>query len=145
MRQPGQGGDADKHVVVRDLRQELLLAEAAHFAKVKGRPAGTVAVEETGTQDVGGPKRLLEGGEDQEEEDLERKRRRVLEETRDIDADSEDDGEDDSSDDDDRWVTLISLCPPAWSDSKKGDRSAEQIYVLSPGSSVQCQWWPRHL
>jgi protein CWC15 len=44
-------------------------------------------------------KRQLED-EDGEEEDLDTKRRRVLEETRDIDADSDDTGEDDSSEDD---------------------------------------------
>jgi protein CWC15 len=46
----------------------------------------------------GTAKRQLEGGD--EEENLEVKRRKILEETRDIDADSEDDGEDDSSEDD---------------------------------------------
>jgi protein CWC15 len=45
-------------------------------------------------------KRQLENGDGDEEEDPVAKRRRVLEETRDIDADSEDDGEGDSSEDD---------------------------------------------
>ena len=36
-RQPGQGGVADPEQ--RDLRAELLKAEAAHFAKKKGIPA----------------------------------------------------------------------------------------------------------
>jgi protein CWC15 len=49
-------------------------------------------------------KRQLENSDGDEEEDPVAKRRRVLEETRDIDADSEDDGEDDSSEDD-RLVT----------------------------------------
>ncbi|EKD21240.1 uncharacterized protein L3040_000718 [Drepanopeziza brunnea f. sp. 'multigermtubi'] len=98
VRQPGQGGDADKNVVVRDLRAELLQAEAAHFAKVKGGPAPAVIEEKAGTEDVGGVKRMLEGGEG--EEDPEAKRRRVLEETRDIDADSEEEDEEDSSEDD---------------------------------------------
>jgi protein CWC15 len=51
-------------------------------------------------------KRQLENGD--EEEDVDAKRRRILEETRDIDADSENDEEDDSSDDD-RWASHL-LC-----------------------------------
>ena len=46
------------------------------------------------------PKRQLENSDGEEEEDPEAKRRRILEETRDIDADSDDAGEDDSSEDD---------------------------------------------
>lgn len=91
-RKPGQGGDADHQV--RDLRAELLQAEAAHFAKVKGGPVPAEPEPATNTA-----KRQLENG-DEEEEDLEAKRRRILEETRDIDADSDDSGEDDSSEDD---------------------------------------------
>jgi protein CWC15 len=60
-----------------------------------------VIEEKAGNEDVGGAKRMLEGGEG--EEDPEAKRRRVLEETRDIDADSEEEDEEDSSEDD-RWV-----------------------------------------
>lgn len=45
-------------------------------------------------------KRQLEDGDAGDEEDPEAKRRRILEETREIDAESEDDGEDDSSEDD---------------------------------------------
>jgi protein CWC15 len=92
-RKPGQGGDADHQV--RDLRAELLQAEAAHFAKIKGGPVPAEPEPATNTA-----KRQLEDGEDQEEEDPEAKRRRILEETRDIDADSDGDGEDDSSEDD---------------------------------------------
>lgn len=47
----------------------------------------------------GGVKRQLENGE-VGEEDVDAKRRRILEESRDIDADSEEDGDEDSSDDD---------------------------------------------
>lgn len=95
VRKPGQGGDADNQV--RDLRAELLQAEAAHFAKVKGGPVP--ALPETDGEDavMGGTKRQLEDGD---AEDIDAKRRRVLEETRDIDADSEED-EEDSSDDSD--------------------------------------------
>jgi protein CWC15 len=91
-RKPGQGGDADHQV--RDLRAELLQAEAAHFAKVRGGPVPAEPEPATNTT-----KRQLENGKD-EEEDPEAKRRRILEETRDIDADSDDAGEDDSSEDD---------------------------------------------
>ncbi|KAH6712226.1 Pre-mRNA-splicing factor Cwf15/Cwc15 [Leptodontidium sp. MPI-SDFR-AT-0119] len=95
VRQPGQGGDADHEV--RDLRAELLAAEAAHFAKVKGGPTPTPSVAESKVQ-TNSAKRQLENGD--EEEDVDAKRRRILEETRDIDADSENEEEDDSSDDD---------------------------------------------
>lgn len=79
------------------MRAELLQAEAAHFAKTKGGPAP--AIEEA--QAAANPlKRQIENGSAEDEEDLEAKRRRILEETRDIDADSDDAGESDSSDDD---------------------------------------------
>ncbi|PBP26653.1 hypothetical protein BUE80_DR002391 [Diplocarpon rosae] len=102
VRQPGQGGDADHGV--RDLRAELLEAEAAHFAKVKGGPAPVIEEKRV---EAGREKRLLEEGEG--EEDPEAKRRRILEETRDIDADSEEDEEDstdDDSDDEDETAEL---------------------------------------
>ncbi|PSS12687.1 hypothetical protein M430DRAFT_126445 [Amorphotheca resinae ATCC 22711] len=95
LRKPGQGGDADRQA--RDLRAELLEAEAAHFAKIKGGPAPTPETAEPSTNQA---KRQLEDGGMGDEEDPEAKRRRILEETRDIDAESEDDGEDDSSEDD---------------------------------------------
>ncbi|KAJ5605543.1 Cwf15/Cwc15 cell cycle control protein [Penicillium lagena] len=101
VRQPGQGGDADPQA--RDLRAELLQAEAAHFAKKNGVPVDEPVVAESAA-----PKRQLEGapgnGADGDaEEDPEAKRRRILEETRDIDADSdgsEDDSSEEESDDD---------------------------------------------
>ncbi|KAF8859044.1 Cwf15/Cwc15 cell cycle control protein [Acephala macrosclerotiorum] len=100
VRQRGQGGDADKDHEVRDLRAELLAAEAAHFAKVKGGPAPTpVSTADAIEAGERGEKRALENGEAREE-DPEAKRRRILEESRDIDADSEDDEEEDSSEDD---------------------------------------------
>ncbi|KAJ9500847.1 complexed with cef1p [Exophiala xenobiotica] len=88
-RQPGQGGAADPEK--RDLRAELLAAEAAHFTK-KGKSTEP-------SSDLSKPlKRELEAPpSDDEDEDPEAKRRRVLEESRDIDADS-DGGESDSSD-----------------------------------------------
>ncbi|KAK7988155.1 mediator of RNA polymerase II transcription subunit 18 [Apiospora arundinis] len=108
-RQPGQGGAADPEV--RDLRSELLAAEAAHFAKTKNGGA-LPAPESDEVSASNGTKRPLAltsqaDGHDaaEEEEDQEAKRRRVLEESRDIDADDDDDDDseedDDDSDDDD--------------------------------------------
>jgi protein CWC15 len=74
-----------------------LAAEAAHFAKIKGGPVPTPAEPELTTNSS---KRQLENGDGEEGEDPEAKRRRILEETRDIDADSECDDEDSSSDED---------------------------------------------
>jgi protein CWC15 len=108
VRKPGQGGDADSEV--RDLRAELLAAEAAHFAKRNGTPG----VEATATQSKA-PKRALgdapPGIEGPEAEDPETKRRRVLEETRDIDADSDgadsDSSDEDSDDEEDETAELM--------------------------------------
>ena len=86
-RQPGQGGSADPEV--RDLRAQLLEAEAAHFSKTGGKP---LASDEEQSAATNVEKRRLEAGsaaDDGGEETLDAKRRRVLEETRDIDADSE--------------------------------------------------------
>ncbi|KAH8425507.1 spliceosome-associated CWC15 family protein [Aspergillus melleus] len=106
-RQLGQGGENESQQ--RDLRAELLQAEAAHFAKKNGVPVDTPALENAA------PKRQLEGAptseEGLEEEDPEAKRRRILEETRDIDADSdgseEDSSDDDSDDDEDEAAELM--------------------------------------
>lgn len=94
-RQPGQGGNAE--TARRDLRAELLAAEAAHFAKKDGR--------QLTTEESKPVKRELEpadnGDDAANEEDFEAKRRRVLEETRDIDADSEDQESESSEEDSD--------------------------------------------
>lgn len=97
-RQPGQGGDADGEV--RDLRAELLAAEAAHYAKTHGHP--TSETSSTPEPSSAASKRALEITSQAEgDEDPEAKRRRILEETRDIDADdSEEDDEDDDSNSD---------------------------------------------
>lgn len=98
-RQPGQGGDAD--AAPRDLRAELLKAEAAHYAKKNG---GQLPDATSAEDAAGGTKRSIdEVAANEEEEDPEEKRRRViLEEARELDADSEsDDSEEDSEDDDD--------------------------------------------
>ncbi|OQE20427.1 hypothetical protein PENSTE_c013G07602 [Penicillium steckii] len=110
VRQPGQGGDADNEV--RDLRAELLKAEAAHFAKKNGVP-----VDETTPAEASASKRQLEStpaDADTEdgatEEDPEAKRRRILEESRDIDADSdgsEEDSSDEESDSEDEAADLM--------------------------------------
>ncbi|RFU29175.1 hypothetical protein B7463_g7172, partial [Scytalidium lignicola] len=97
VRKPGQGGDADRQV--RDLRAELLQAEAAHFAKLKGGAAKTG----DNAQEIQIPsKRQLENrpAEEEREEDPDAKRRRILEETRHIDADSDGGEEEDSSEED---------------------------------------------
>jgi len=105
VRKPGQGGSADHEV--RDLRAELLQAEAAHFAKSKGGASKTEPVVAAASA----PKRQLEDGTSEDpEDDLEAKRRRILEESRDIDADSDDasdeDSEDVSDDDEDETAEL---------------------------------------
>ena len=79
---------------MRDLRAQLLEAEAAHFSKTNP----TAAKSADSTVPV---KRHLEDGPGQNgEEDLEAKRRRILEETRGVDADSEGSKSDDSSEED---------------------------------------------
>ena len=97
VRKPGQGGDVDN--APRDLRAELLHAEAVHFAKLRGEtiPSPDDSVPAS-LADTG--KRQLENGDANDEEDLDAKRRRILEETRDIAADSDDPEEDDDSDSD---------------------------------------------
>lgn len=104
-RQAGQGGQSEQER--RDLRAELLRAERKHYAKKEGRELDddededgkpTLAIDDGATS--GGVKRKLDGsagGEGEsngadgeaEEEDYEAKKRRVLEETKDIDADSD--------------------------------------------------------
>ncbi|KAL1998044.1 hypothetical protein VTN02DRAFT_140 [Thermoascus thermophilus] len=107
VRQPGQGNEAETKA--RDLRAELLQAEAAHFAKKKG-----VKEEESVAIKPPPPKRLIEGapgGDGPDDEDPEAKRRRILEETRDIDADSvasdSDSSEEDSDDEEDEAAELM--------------------------------------
>src|ERR1700712_1771288 len=73
-RQSGQGGAADSEV--RDLRAELLAAEAAHFTKTKGASS-----EDSSTQPKPA-KRALDDApshlDDSDNEDPEAKRRRIL-------------------------------------------------------------------
>jgi protein CWC15 len=110
VRQPGQGGAADREV--RDLRAELLAAEAAARAKKQGGRASPSEPEEPSHNH----KRAIEdtaANDDDEDEDVEAKRRRILEGTRDIDADSDGGGggsndessSEEESDDDDEDET----------------------------------------
>lgn len=101
LRQPGQGGAAGFQE--RDLRAELLAAEAAHLAKKEGKqPAPVPSL--TGTKrGIEGTRGNADTDGDGDEEDEETKRRRILEETRDIDkddSDADDDSSDEDSDDD---------------------------------------------
>lgn len=96
-RQPGQGGDADEQK--RDLRAELLEAEARHFAKKNG----TYVEPENAAEPGSAPKRQIDAvgnTEDSEEDEAAQKRRRieVLEQYRDVDADDSS-SESESSDD----------------------------------------------
>ncbi|EAT78821.2 hypothetical protein HBI56_175370 [Parastagonospora nodorum] len=105
-RQPGQGGEADAYK--RDLRAELLEAEARHAAKKNG----TYVEPESAMDTSGGSKRQIDAvpaAEDGEEDEAAAKRRRieVLEQYRDIDADdsSEDSGSSDEDDEDEEDET----------------------------------------
>ena len=96
-RQPGQGGDADNNQ--RDLRAELLEAEARHHAKKNG----TYIEPELVTEPGNAPKRQIDTvsvAEEGDEDEAAQKRRRieVLEKFRDVDADDSSD-ESESSDD----------------------------------------------
>ncbi|KAI4253730.1 MAG: hypothetical protein LQ352_003528 [Teloschistes flavicans] len=102
------GGDADAQP--RNLRAQLLEAEAAHFSKGDSTKITTAAASDPLTSS----KRQLEAGLGQdgdEEESIEAKRRRVLEETRHIDADSEDSSsessEEESDDEEDETAELL--------------------------------------
>lgn len=115
-RQPGQGGDADREI--RDLRAELLAAEAAARAKAKG---GLPTHPPPASEPPSSNKRLIgeTGDNDGAPEDEEAKRRKILEETRDIDADSDGggSGDSDSSSEDD-------------SDDDEEDETAELLREL---------------
>ena len=121
-RQATQGAPTEQ--ARRDLRAELLRKERAHFAEKAGRTidededevAQPLAIEEGAAS--GGVKRRLENGSAEdgaegevEEEDYEAKKRRVLEENKDVDADSESgssssEEESDSDDDEDEQAVL---------------------------------------
>ncbi|KAM4055253.1 cwf15/Cwc15 cell cycle control protein [Hirsutella rhossiliensis] len=108
-RKPGQGGDAGDQPE-RDLAAELLAAEAAHFAKKNGG-SGALLDAAVGNDDgrdsdgdvagmaPHGSKRPLPEGRDGDG-DPEAKRRRILEESRELDADDESDADEDDEDSD---------------------------------------------
>jgi protein CWC15 len=114
-RQATQG--APNEQARRDLRAELLCNERIHYAKKEGRTiedegASGVSIDQPLTiedgEAAGGLKRRLENGSAEDdvdgeaEEDYEAKKRRVLEETKDIDADSDSaSSSEEESDDDD--------------------------------------------
>lgn len=104
-RQPGQGGDIDGYK--RDLRAELLEAEARHFAKKNG----TYVEPETATEPGNAPKRQIdavaaEEGDEGDEADQKRRRIEMLEKFREVDADDSS-SESDSSDDEYAQPMLI--------------------------------------
>ncbi|CAI4218796.1 unnamed protein product [Parascedosporium putredinis] len=119
-RKEGQGGAAGSSET-RDLRAELLAAEDAHFSKRKGSRAALSAPAQPlpiapparlplldGAAATAAAKRARSGpgadndddDDDDDAEDLETKRRRILAETRDIDADDSDEASDDSDESD---------------------------------------------
>lgn len=105
-RQPGQGGDADKNK--RDLRAELLEAEARHFAKKNGI---YVADDEPTVEGKATNKRPIDAvshteDEDQDVEAEKRRRIEMLESYRAVDADDSSDGSDSSEEE---YVTLCGL------------------------------------
>lgn len=107
-RRPGQGGAAGGQP--RDLRAELLAAESAYAAKTKGdsselpsaRPGTKHAIEDAETEPTSKP----EDATDEQQ----MKRRKILEATRDIDADDSDEDSDESeeeSEDEDETADLM--------------------------------------
>ncbi|KAF2678209.1 Cwf15/Cwc15 cell cycle control protein [Lentithecium fluviatile CBS 122367] len=99
-RKPGQGGDAD--AVKRDLRAELLEAEARHYAKKNG----THVEEDSAADPSAASKRPIDAvsaTEDGEEDEAGQKRRRIemLEKYREIDADDSSESSESSDEEDD--------------------------------------------
>lgn len=107
-RQAAQGTPSEQ--AKRDLKAELLKKESKYYAKKEGREIADdddeVATDTLRIEGASGSaKRKLDdasgqGAEDDAEEDYEAKKRRVLEETKDIDADSESSEESESESED---------------------------------------------
>jgi protein CWC15 len=100
-RQPGQGGAADSNK--RDLRAELLEAEARHYAKKNGTYTEDV---ETTNETAASSKRPIDAissAGDNEPDEAEQKRQRIemLEKYREVDADDSSESSDSSDDDED--------------------------------------------
>lgn len=128
-RQSGQGNVSENSA--RDLRAELLAAEAVHFAKSNETTAdGTSAISPA-------PKRALEApsSEDNgEDADAEAKRRKILEESRDIDADSgssaSDSSEDEDSEDDEEDETAELMRELEKIKRERAEKKAQEVYHL---------------
>ena len=88
-RQPGQGGDADPQV--RDLRAQLLEAEAAHFQKTN--PGAAKSAEKT----TSSKRQLEDGPAENGEEDLDA----------DSDVSKSESSEEDSDDEEDETAELL--------------------------------------
>jgi protein CWC15 len=87
-RQPGQGGDAD--AVKRDLRAELLEAEARHYAKKNGTYVEDESVADPNSTSKRPLEALSAAGDDREDEAGQKRRRiETLEKYREIDADDD--------------------------------------------------------
>jgi protein CWC15 len=123
-RQQAQGAPSEQ--AKRDLKAELLKAERAHFSKKDGQALpdeeegddqGTATQAKGAIEADGSHKRKLDDHAPPEEEDYEAKKRRVLEVTRDIDADSSGSDSDDNSDSDE--------------ESEEEDESAELMRELA--------------
>jgi protein CWC15 len=97
-RQPGQGGDADTNK--RDLRAELLQAEAIHFAKKNGT---YVPDDEPTAETKASTKRPIDavshaGDGDANGEEQKRRRIEMLEKYREVDADDSSESSESSDD-----------------------------------------------
>jgi len=103
-RQPGQGGAADSSNI-RDLRAELLEAEARHYAKKNGTFIPDADSTGETTASAKRPLDAIEPGAEDDEDEAAQKRQRIemLEKYRDIDAD---DSSDSSESSDDEYVAL---------------------------------------
>ncbi|KAG6121223.1 complexed with cef1p [Claviceps sp. LM454 group G7] len=109
-RQAGQGGDADEYPT-RDLAAELLAAEAAHFSKIKGshplpllqdadaddEAHATAAPTTSNHPQNKRPSSRGSASSSISQEDYDAKRRRILEESRAVDADDSDEASDNDS------------------------------------------------
>lgn len=116
---------------VRDLRAQLLEAEAAHYSKKGGSAPSTSKAQSIDIQAA--PKRQLEaaaGQDADQDENPDAKRRRILEETRDIDADS-DGSESESSEEERSALSSKASCGYRLTlDSDDEDETAELLREL---------------
>ncbi|KAF2834350.1 Cwf15/Cwc15 cell cycle control protein [Patellaria atrata CBS 101060] len=117
-RQPGQGGAADTEV--RDLRAELLKAEAAHFAKKSGNVPSKITDPSTA---IVLTKRQIEPSTvvDEVEDPGAKRRRLILEEAAEVDADSDGSSSESSEDE---YVSYMK------SDDDEEDETAELMREL---------------